>query len=75
MSDPPPTHTHMIESKQTKTGTLECKENDQTLRISDHKNVNKSKNPLTPAKLENKKQDKKSIGLAGRFGRGDPIER
>ena len=43
------------------------------LRISDHKNVHKSRNRLTPAKLESKKQDKKII--AGGFGRGDPIDR
>ena len=29
------------------------------LKNPDHKTVNKSKNPLTPAKLESKKQDKK----------------
>ena len=31
------------------------------LRISDQKNVNKSKNRLTPAKLDNKKQGKKHL--------------
>ena len=56
-----PPHTHTLESKVTKNSTLECKENDQKLRISHVKNVNKRKNPLTPVKLESKKQDKKVL--------------
>ena len=55
--------------------TLEWKEIDQMLRISDHKNVNKRKNPLTPAKLETKKQDKKIKDLWEGSGGGDPIDR
>ena len=39
---------------------LECKKQIQLSKISDHKNVNKRKNRLTPAKLESKKQDKKN---------------
>ena len=49
----------------------ECKENSQILKISDHKNVNK--NRLTPLKLYSKKHKKKSNGLAGWVGRGDPV--
>ena len=56
---PPPLHT--LQNEEMKKSTLECKENDQMLRISDHKNVNKSKYRLSPAKLESKKQDKKII--------------
>ena len=41
------------------------------LRISDMKNVDKSKNCLTPAKLESKKQDKKV--LASREGLGGKL--
>ena len=48
---PPPPLTHTHTRKQRKISTLECKENGQMLRISDHKNVNKSKNRLTPLKL------------------------
>ena len=44
-----------------KTGTLECKEKGQILKISHHKNVNKGKNHCTPVKLESKKNDKKII--------------
>ena len=43
-------HTHYKANKR-KNSTLECRENSQMLRISDHKNLKKSKNPLTPAKL------------------------
>ena len=34
----PPPHTHALEGKETKNRTLECKENGQILKISDHKN-------------------------------------
>ena len=44
-----------VESKETKNSTLECKENDQLLRISDLKNINKRKNRLTPVKLRKQK--------------------
>ena len=40
------------------------------LRISDIKNVNKSKNPLTPAKLGSEKQDKKKHSPCGRVQDG-----
>ena len=53
------THTHALESNETKTRALECIECDQKLRISHVKNVNKRKNRLTPVKLESKKQHKK----------------
>ena len=56
-----PPHTHTLGSKETKSSTLECKENDQILKISHHKNVNKRKNRLKPVKLESKNQDQKSI--------------
>ena len=59
---------HILESNTRKIGTLKCKENDQLLRISDVKDVNKRKNCLTPVKLESKKQDKKV--LASREGLG-----
>ena len=68
MVAPPPTHTHTLESKETKNSTLECKETGQMLRIWDVKNVNKRKIRLTLVKLE-------SIGLAGGFGWEVPIER
>ena len=58
---PPPSHTHTLENKETKYSTRECKKNDQMLRISDIKNVNKRKNRLTPVKLESKKRDKKIL--------------
>ena len=58
ITDPPP-YTHTLESKETKKSTLECKENSQMLKIQDHKNVNKSKNRLTPLKLYSKKHKKK----------------
>ena len=45
------------------------------LRISDVKNVNKSKNRLTPAKLESKKQDKKVLASREGPSWGDLIER
>ena len=61
-------HTHSLESKESKNNTLECKENYQKSKISNQKNVNKSKNRLTPTKLESKKQDKKV--LASREGSG-----
>ena len=68
---PPTTHTQTLESKETKTKTLECKEKVQKLRISHVKNVNKRKNRLPPVKLESKKQDKKVMaereGLGGKF--------
>ena len=62
----PPLHTYTLERKETKNSFLQCKENDQMLKNSDVKNVNKSKNRLTPVKLESKKQDKKV--LASREG-------
>ena len=40
---PPPTHTHILERKETKHSTLECKENSQKSKISHQKNVNKAK--------------------------------
>ena len=51
--NPPPTHlqTDTIKQRKGKNNTLECIEIDQILRISDHKNVNKRKNRLTPLKL------------------------
>ena len=57
------------------TSTLECKKSVQMLRISDHKNVKKKKNHLTPLKLYSKKQDEKVIALREGSGRVDPIER
>ena len=72
-TDPPHTHTH-YKAKKRKNSTLEFKENGQKIRLLDVKNVNNSKNRLTPAKLESKKQDKKNYGLAGGFRRGDPID-
>ena len=42
-----------------KNSTLECNENVQMLKNPVVKNVNKSKNRLTPVKLESKKLDKK----------------
>ena len=62
----PPSHTHMLESKEKKNNILECKENDQMLKNPDMKNVNKRKNSLTPVKLESKKQDKKKHSPGGR---------
>ena len=64
------THTHEI--KGTKVGTLECKENDQMLRISDVKNVNKRKNRLAPVKLESKKQHKKVLPSQAGSGGNSP---
>ena len=62
-ADPPPSHIHTLtltlQNKETKHSTLECKENSQIFKISDHKSVNKSKNWLTPLKLYSKKHDKK----------------
>ena len=52
-------HINTLDIKETKASTLECKENDQKLRISHVKNVNKSKNRLTPVKLETKNNIKK----------------
>ena len=69
----PPTDT--LESKKRKNVTLECKENSQTLNISDHKTVNKSKNRLTPLKLYSKKHDKKGMALREGSGWVDPIGR
>ena len=63
--------THTLERKTRKSGTLECKENDQKLTISDVKNVNKIKNRLTPVKLESKKEDKKA--MAKREGQGGKL--
>ena len=65
---PPPTHT--IESKGTKNSTLEWKENGQKSINSHHKNVNKSKNRLTPLKLGSKKHDKKVMALREGSGMG-----
>ena len=48
-----------LESKETKASPLECIESDQKSKISHVKPVNKSKNPLTPVKLESRKQYKK----------------
>ena len=64
-----------IESKETKTSILECKENGQMLRILDHKNVNKSKNRLAPLKLYSKKHHKKVMVLQEGLGWGDPFDR
>ena len=72
-TDPPPTHTYTIESKDTKTCTLECKENGQIWKIPHHKNVNKSKNHCSPVKLENKKKNDKKV-LASRDGSGGAIQ-
>ena len=44
------------------------------MRISDHKNINKSKNRLTLLKLYNKKHDKKVMALRKGSGWGDPID-
>ena len=71
----PPPHTHPRQQKKHKTSTLECKENGQILNISDHKNVYKSKNQLTPLKLYNKKHDKKVMDSRGGLGWGDKIDR
>ena len=49
---------HTLERKPRKTGTLGCKENDQKLRISDFKDVNKRKKHRAPLKLESKKMEK-----------------
>ena len=54
---------------------LECKENNQILKISHHKNVNKRKNRLTPVKLESERLGKKIIALREGLGRGVSIER
>ena len=43
-----PPHTHTLESKETKTDTLECKEKDQKWKICHVKNVNKEKSLFTP---------------------------
>ena len=45
------------------------------LRISYHKNVNKSKNRLTSLKLESKKHDKILIAVREGLGWGVSIER
>ena len=47
----PPTHTHTRKQRKVKKNTLECKKNGYILNIPDHKNVNRSKNRLTPLKL------------------------
>ena len=67
----PPTDT--LESKKRKNVTLECKENSQTLKIPDHKKVNK--NRLTPLKLYSKKHDKKVMDWRDGSGWGDTIVR
>ena len=54
---------------------LECNENNQILKISHHKNVNKRKNRLTPVKLESERLGKKIIALREGLGRGVSIER
>ena len=54
----------------TKTSTLECKENSQVLKISDHNNVNK--NRLTPLKLYSKKHEKNVMN--SRDGSGEAIQ-
>ena len=60
----PPPYTHTLQkAKKRKNSTLECKENSQILNISDHKNVNKRKNRLTPLKLCSKKHHKKVMAL------------
>ena len=66
--NPPPTHlqTDTIKQRKGKNNTLECIEIDQILRISDHKNVNKSKNYCSQVKLESKKQDKKIMASGER---------
>ena len=64
----PPTHTHTRKKIKEETTTLECKENSQILKISNHKNVNKSNNRLTPLKLYSKKHDKKVMALRERSG-------
>ena len=64
-SDPPP---FTLERKDTENSTLECKENGQISNISDHKNVNKRKNRLTPLKLCSKKHDKKLMDSWDRTG-------
>ena len=51
-----PAHPHTLESKETKNSPPECKENEEMLKNPDVKNVNKSKNRLTPSKLESKKR-------------------
>ena len=71
----PPPHTHTLESKETKSSTLEFKENDQILKNPDPKNLNKSNNHLTSAKLENKKQDKNELASRAGPGWDVPIER
>ena len=45
------------------------------LRISHHKNVNKSENRLTPFKLYNKKHNKKVRASREGLGWGDPVGR
>ena len=55
-----------------KKSTLECKENGQKWQISHHKNVNKSKNRLTPLKLYSKNRDKNIMDL--RDGSGGAIQ-
>ena len=56
---PPSPPTRTLESKEKKTSTLEFKETVQIFKISRVKNVNKSKNRLTPVKVEGEKHDKK----------------
>ena len=67
-----PPSPHTLENKETKNSTLECKENTQKLNNSNVKNVNKKKNPLTPAKLDSKKQDKKIMDSQEGSGRKLP---
>ena len=57
----PPTTAHTLESNETKTGTLECREKVEMLKISHLKNVNIRKNRCTPVKLDSNKQDKKGV--------------
>ena len=68
-----PTHTHTLtlQTKEKEKITLDCKEINQMLKISVHKNVNKSKNHCSPVKLESKKQDKKIMD--SREGTGGAI--
>ena len=64
----PPTHTHTIESKETKTSTLECIESNQKLRISHVKNVNKRKKSSYINKFRQQKKDKKVMAQRERSG-------
>ena len=49
--------------------------NSSNLQISHEKNANKRKNPLTPVKLESKKQDKKVLAMQEGSGWEVSIER